>query len=266
MKDIKVLCNWELSVDIRNEKQIELWVDKYPHTPRNPGVIRICVLIEPQEIRNSMGLATITEPFDYILTHDQSILDQMDNAFLYEFGGCWVRDYSFAEKIFGVSTLIGGKKMAAGHHLRLQLFNREEEIRIPKTVWISKNFPPPQGGNGNPILSGPKSHMFNKQFHICIENVKRKNWFTEKLIDCLYTKTVPIYYGCPNIGDWFDVRGFIVVNNVSEMIEACNSLTPESYSSMLEYIENNHEESKKYLDVGVNIKRSIEKNILPLDN
>jgi hypothetical protein len=154
--------------------------------------------------------------------------------------------------------------MTHGHNLRSQVFSRSQEIGIPRHIWISKNFPPPEGGLGNPVLSGTKSEMFNTQFHICIENVKRTNWFTEKLLDCLYTRTVPIYYGCPNIGNWFDTRGFITVDNTNEIIEVCNRLTPEMYQEMLPYIEDNHNRSKLYSNVGINIKRSIESNIIPL--
>ena len=99
--------------------------------------------------------------------------------------------------------------------------------------------------------------MFNSQFHICIENTKRKNWFTEKLIDCFETNTIPIYYGCPNIGDWFDERGMIIVNDLKEIIEACNQLTSETYEKMKPYIDINFKESKKYTDVDKRLKNKI---------
>jgi hypothetical protein len=174
-----------------------------------------------------------------------------------------VRDYEETNKSFGVSTLIGGKQMTHGHRLREEVFRSSNRITIPKEFWISKNFPPQGDLGGNPILNGSKSEMFDRQFHICIENVKRENWFTEKLIDCLYTKTIPIYYGCPNIGDWFDERGFFIVNSTEEIIQACNKLTPETYNQMAGYVEKNYIEAMKYMNVGENIKRSIEKNILP---
>ena len=104
--------------------------------------------------------------------------------------------------------------------------------------------------------------MFNRQFHICIENVKRQNWFTEKLIDCLYTKTIPIYYGCPNIGDWFDLNGFLIVNSVQEIIDTCNNITSDFYEEKKDSIERNYIECLKYTNVGANVQRSIEKNII----
>jgi hypothetical protein len=264
MKNIKIECGWDLEFDLFHEKQLELWVDKNPTPGKQEGVVRIGILIEPPEIRGAMGLQTFLDRFDFILTHDQSIIASNEKAYLYEFGGCWVRDYNFGDKKFGVSTLIGGKKMVHGHNLRSQVFNRSREITIPKNIWISKNFPPSDKGSGNPILSGSKSDMFNTQFHICIENVKRDNWFTEKLLDCLYTKTIPIYYGCPNIGEWFDTRGFIMVDNTTEVIEACNRLDSGYYEKHLEFVEENFKRVKNYMDVSENIKRSIEKNILPL--
>ena len=39
------------------------------------------------------------------------------------------------------------------------------------------------------------------RYHFCIENIKRDYWFTEKLIDCFVTGTIPIYWGCPSIFD-----------------------------------------------------------------
>lgn len=265
MKKISVHCSWDLEVDLLSEKQINLWVDTYPNQHKTPGTVNVGVFIEPPEVRRASGMGhPMIDRFDYVLTHDQNLLDLSNKCFLYEFGGCWTNDYAFGEKTFGVSTLIGGKAMTTGHVLRTNLYRRADEISTPKKIWISKNYPPRTPTGGNPILTGTKSSMFDTLFHICIENEKRHNWFTEKLIDCLYTKTVPVYYGCPNIGDWFDTRGFIIADNVSEIIESCNKLTPEIYQEMLPYIEENHNRAKLYSNVGINIKRSIESNIIPL--
>ena len=265
MKKIKIHCSWDLEIDLFHEKQLELWVDKIPGGQRSSESVHIGLLLEPRELRNELRVSNDISSYDYVLTHDKSILDNSDKSFLYEFGGCWVKDYDQSQdKIFGVSTLIGGKKMVPGHYLRLSVLNNAHRLTIPKTVWISKNYPPSGNPGDNTVLMGGKEDMFDKQFHICIENVRRENWFTEKLIDCLYTRTVPIYFGCPNISDWFDTRGFILVETLEDIIRETNNLTPGTYQKMIPYIEENYNRSQLYTDHGVNIKRAIESNILQL--
>ena len=41
-------------------------------------------------------------------------------------------------------------------------------------------------------------------FQIAIENAQRRFYFADKINDCFVTGTVPIYWGAPNIGDFFD--------------------------------------------------------------
>ena len=65
-------------------------------------------------------------------------------------------------------------------------------------------------------------------------------------MDCLQTKTIPIYYGCPNIGNWFNLDGFIIVDNLEDIITACNSLNENSYQEKMAAVEENFEKSKKY--------------------
>ena len=82
-------------------------------------------------------------------------------------------------------------------------------------------------------------------FHICVENTKQHNWFTEKISDAFNTKTIPIYWGCPNISDFgYDERGIIRFNNEFELIQILNSLTPELYNHMKPYIDYNYEVAK----------------------
>lgn len=111
------------------------------------------------------------------------------------------------------------------------------------------------------VLKDKKNELFDSQFHICIENSKQKNLFTEKLIDCLYTKTIPIFYGCDNIGDFFDIRGLFIVNNSEEIIKICNSITNQTYYDKIEYINRNFELSTKYINLLDRLKKVIQQNL-----
>jgi hypothetical protein len=107
-----------------------------------------------------------------------------------------------------------------------------------------------------------KAKLFSSQFHISIESTSVDNYFSEKLIDALITKTVPIYWGCPNIGDFFDIRGMIIVDSESDIIELCNQITPETYEQMKPYIDENYERAKEYArPLRDRVKEEIEKKI-----
>jgi hypothetical protein len=43
------------------------------------------------------------------------------------------------------------------------------------------------------------------RYHISIENFVERNYFSEKIIDPILAYSLPIYYGCPNISDFFDL-------------------------------------------------------------
>jgi hypothetical protein len=57
----------------------------------------------------------------------------------------------------------------------------------------------------------------------------------------LITKTVPLYWGCTDIGTYFNDNGLILVESVDEIIEACNLLTPEVYERFLPVVNDNYE-------------------------
>jgi hypothetical protein len=78
-------------------------------------------------------------------------------------------------------------------------------------------------------------------FTVVIENVKYNNWYN-KIGDAFVTKTVPLYWGCPNISEFgYDERGIIRFNTKEELLDIINNLTPEKYNEMLLFIEYNYE-------------------------
>lgn len=251
MKNIKINCSWDLNFDLFNEKQIELYVDTIPADVIPKDTIRFVWLLEPPEILDLSQHAISgmkNNTYNYVLTHNEFLLNNCTNSILFPFGTTWIKNYEFPEKMFSVSILVGGKLMAQGHHLRHQIWFKENKItKIPTNFFISGNYSGElYNYNNNPTLGNNKNPLFDSQFHICIENTKRNNWFTEKLIDCLLTKTIPIYWGCPNIGNWFNLNGFIIVDNVNDIINACNLLTEKTYQEKIQFIEENYEKAKGF--------------------
>ena len=85
---------------------------------------------------------------------------------------------------------------------------------------------------------GIKDYMFS----IEVENSFLPGYFTEKILDCFATGTVPIYCGAPNIADYFDPDGILTFSGDIELGEILNKLSPELYNKMAGPIKNNYEQ------------------------
>ena len=247
MNKVRIYCDWDLLSDFESEIAVELFVDNRWRISRGKThkVLYVC---EPESIFPHMVDVAINNQgsFHHILTHNEKILAHCKNAILFEFGGTWIPDtYEFKEKHFSISTVVGQKTATSGHKMRHVLWERQAEIKNPKCFYQSRHGGPTTFLD-NPILVSTKDVMFDSQFHVSIENSSLKYYFTEKLLDCFRTKTIPIYWGCPNIGDYFNLDGMIVAKNVDEIIAACNYINPATYASMRSAIEDNYRRSDKY--------------------
>ena len=65
-----------------------------------------------------------------------------------------------------------------------------------------------------------------------------KTYFTEKLLDCFATGTIPVYLGAPDIGDHFNKDGIIDLTEEFEVSE-------EIYYSKMDAIKENLEKAKE---------------------
>ena len=96
-------------------------------------------------------------------------------------------------------------------------------------------------GRGIREIPSKLDALHNYAFSVAIENNTSKNdyYFTEKLLECFITGTVPIYHGCPNIDKFFDTRGVLTFSTQEELDNILDSLSEEKYNSMLEYVNHN---------------------------
>jgi hypothetical protein len=174
--------------------------------------------------------------YDLILTWNQRILDGCpNNAHKFIFGTCrWaedpVDDCDVSKKRFAASYLTSSKTMCKGHHFRHDIFNA-----LPEQVGqllITKHMSPP-------YVEDKKEFLYPYMFSIVCENGRYKNWATEKIVDCLVSRTVPIYWGAPNVSEIFNADGIIQFETCDELLRILEKLTPEDYTSRLAAIEDN---------------------------
>jgi hypothetical protein len=249
MNLVNKISSWDIRIDIPTDKPCELYVDMFPSGPKE--CLRVLWSVEPNEISGLRDtVINRHDEFDLILTWHKEVLDTCPNAKLFPFGTSWILDFDFTkEKEYCITSIVGGKRLTPNQIVRQELPKITEQVTsLPLHLFNSRNNP----YNGEPTINrvmedgDRKNEIFYSQYHIAIENVSLPNYFTEKLIDCFQTNTVPIYFGCPNIQDFFDVRGMFIVNNLEDIINITNSITPETYNQMLPYVQENYERSIKY--------------------
>ena len=71
--------------------------------------------------------------------------------------------------------------------------------------------------------------MAQYRFALCFENSVLKGWMTEKLFDCFFVGTVPVYWGAPDVGDWVPAESFIDMRqfkDVRELRAFLHAITP----------------------------------------
>ena len=62
--------------------------------------------------------------------------------------------------------------------------------------------------------------------HVAVENVRRPGYFTEKLLDCFLLRTVPVYWGCPDLAAFgFDVDGVVFIDDAGDVDALTRAVT-----------------------------------------
>lgn len=177
---------------------------------------------------------------DLLLTHDADLLARYpDKARFVPFGGCWIPDekWGMHPKTRDVSHIYSAKRFMRGHELRYQIADRFQQILDCY-------------GHGTlrPLESKVPA-LAPYRFSIVVENDRAENYFTEKLIDCFAVGTIPIYWGCPNIGDFFDMEGIIAFDALNELGAVLHEIRLEDFVTFAEQAaaERNLIAARKYV-------------------
>jgi len=206
------------------------------------------------------GAIENVDKFDFILTYDQDLIALDPHRFRFvPYGGIWISksEWSIHPKRKNVSMLFGEKKATRGHQLRHEIYDA-----IGDNYGIDY-----YGYHGTPTDYGPHTKLQvlkDYRYSIVIETCREEGLFTEILLDCFAVGTIPIFWGAPDIGNYFNARGILSFSNINELKYILNSLgypgnglrhSPDLYGNryyareyrrMLPYIGINHIAMKKY--------------------
>ena len=128
---------------------------------------------------------------------------------------------AFPEKTADHSVICSDKAMVDGHRRRLRFVEQLLELS-----------PMPRFGRGFRDLPDKWDGLAPFRYSVAIENSRHDHYWTEKIADCFLAGTVPIYWGAPNIRDYFPADAMIVIDTldpaeVARIIKG--EATPEGY-------------------------------------
>jgi len=175
---------------------------------------------------------------DFLMTNDVEILNKYPNkAVFVPFGGTWIKDdnYGLHKKRKEISMIYSNKRN------RFQGYNLRHAIagRFKNKIDLFGS------GCSNPIDSKEEG-LSDYRYTVVIENIKKPNYFTEKLVDAFMVGAIPIYWGCPNIGDFFDEGSILTFNNLEELEKIIDGASSVEYNQIKSTIQNNFEIAKNY--------------------
>lgn len=171
-------------------------------------------------------LAAYMDCYEYIFTWSEELCDLHDRIKWIPGSGSWIRQPQIYPKNKLVSIISSNNSFLPGHQDRLYMVEQLKEYA-------------PLFGRGFNEVEFKEEALADYMFSVAIENMD--NWFTEKLLDCFLCGTVPIFYGTPNIGKWFNTDGIIILNDGFDIEE----LTQDMYHERKESIEDNFNRALK---------------------
>jgi hypothetical protein len=200
--------------------------------------IKIALLNEPRAIKPNIyqTIETLSKEFDYIFTFDDYLLKNVSNSVFCPYGRTWIKEknHKIYEKNKLVNIVVSYKKWTFGHKLRHQIIKKYNYIEA--------------FGKGINNFDKKEDVCIDYMFQIVVENSSVKNYFTEKILDCFATGTIPIYWGCKNIGDFFDKNGILDFKNFTELDLILNKINKDVYFNMIPYIERNLKTALQYMN------------------
>jgi|TARA_R100000005_G_scaffold71269_1_gene38807 hypothetical protein len=225
---------------------ITIFTDKQLHrVVEVDSTYKVAIIQEPRELLPWAyeEIVIYEDHYDLILTFDIDLLRRGKNY-------VFCPGDTAAIRTEGCKVHKKTKLVSFPYSLKTQLFGHKLRHIIAKDIIpklnLSYDIDYYGAGVGN-FVDDKLETLQDYMFQIATENVKKEFYFTDKILDCAITGTVPIYWGPDNIGNFFNKKGILQFNHPDELVEILSNLSEETYQEMLPHIQDNFERAKYYM-------------------
>lgn len=164
--------------------------------------------------------------FKNIFTHNQELLE-LDPRFKWvPAQGFWIKTPKLYKKSKLISFITSNKNITDGHRIRLEWVKK-----LGNSVDLF--------GRGFNEIQTKEEGLCDYMFSVVIENGFYDSYFTEKILDCFASGTIPVYLGTDKISNFFNQKGIISLDENFVVSE-------DLYYSNIEAIKDNLERVKNY--------------------
>lgn len=209
----------------------------------------IYIPLEPEiidEFHSVSNFKLISNFFGKILTWNDDAIDNKKIFKCYWVMPCQHKNYKKEFKDKKLITNISGYKISSkknelySERLNTITFLEKEfidQFDLYGLGWDSKRYPSYKGA-----IDDKLEVLSNYKFALCYENMANCNGYvTEKIFDCFYANTIPVYWGASNILDYIPKECFIDRRNFDTNEQLMNfvlSIKKNDYEKMILAINN----------------------------
>jgi len=197
---------------------------------------QVAWFVETPAERWAPRLAAQAPRFRRFLTCDAELLALGEPFERFHYGTSWVQPTE-QRKTRLVSMVASLRAKLAGHRFRL------EALEVARRHGVECF------GRGHRPLRDKGEGLASYAFSVAVENCRKDEYFTEKLVDCMQAETVPIYWGFPSLARVFDPRGVLAFTTLEELGALLAGLSLEAYERMRPFaLENKRRVAELGLD------------------
>lgn len=223
-----------------SDKQINFYVDNNVYYLENTDMgatNAIALLVEPRAIipGTYSWMEENYQKFHYVFTHDSALL-KLPNAKLLIYGQI-TAEFPTIYKTKSISMVASNKDFCEGHRSR----------QMVATV-LSDRIDTYGRFNGGGYCDDSE-FLAEYMFNVAMENSSDGHYFTEKICNCFASRTVPIYWGCPHIGEYFNMDGIVYCERPEDVLTAVDRIRKDplyEYAKRCVAIEDNLRRVQKY--------------------
>lgn len=163
--------------------------------------------------------------FKFIFSNDLELISRHPEIkYLLPHAVTWCKQREIFPKTKLWSIIASSKTFAPGHQLRHTVIDYYRGYNNLELF-----------GGGYKQIDSKNDGLNDFMYSFAIENIKTEGYWTEKVVDCFATGTIPIYWGAESISDYFIEDGIVrLIDNFDP-----STITNEFYNSKKDIIQEN---------------------------